>query len=250
MNCYGDMSFVYDKLIEADIDYDLWGSNIIKFCDEFNVSKKSHLDLACGTGNILETLSKHFEKQVGIDISSDMLTICENKLREKNIKAILLCQDIVQLKLKEKYNLITCCLDGFNYITNKDDLQNIFLKLYSILNDNGLLIFDMNSNYKLSNVLGDNIFNYDTDDVVYFWENSFENEIVDMYLTFFIKEGRLYRRFDEHHRERAYKTCEIEDMLFRAGFKIEKELDDYSSEAAKNTTERITFVVRKTPTKL
>lgn len=245
MNCYGNMSFVYDKLIEDDIDYDLWSEIILKFCDEFKVPRKSYLDLACGTGNMLERLSKDFENSCGIDISSEMLSLCENKLREKHIKVKLLCQDMRCLRLNQKYNLITCCLDGLNYITQKDELIKAFTNVYSVLENNGLFIFDMNSYYKLSEVLGDNLFNYDSDDIVYIWENNFENEIANMYLTFFMKEGDMYRRFDEEHKERAYKTEEIKNMLKSSGFSIEKILDNYKDNIVDDKTERVVFVAKK-----
>ena len=100
--------------------------------------------------------------------------------------------------------MITCALDSTNYILDNQDLIKYFSSVKNHLKDDGLFIFDINSYYKLSEVLGNNLYNYDDGEVVYIWENEFKDDIVDMYLTFFVKRGQMYERFDEHHRERAY----------------------------------------------
>ena len=51
-------------------------------------------------------------------------------------------------------------------------------------------------------------------------ENDFENDIVSMYLTFFVKKGNMYERFEENHFERAYSEKFIEKTLKDIGFKI------------------------------
>lgn len=96
-------------------------------------------------------------------------------------------------------------------------------------------------------MLGNNVYNYDDEDVVYIWENVLEDDIVEMYLTFFIKEGDTYRRFDEEHRERAYKDNFISELLKELGFTIIKKLDNYEDENIEigNDTERIVYVLMK-----
>jgi hypothetical protein len=80
---------------------------------------------------------------------------------------------------------------------------------------------------------------------VYIWENVFEDEIVSMYLTFFLKNGEEYKRFDECHTEKAYMEAEVEELLISTGFNIVEKMDNYNDEKVTNKTERITYVVRK-----
>ena len=105
----------------------------------------------------------------------------------------------------------------------------------------------MNSYNKLTNILGNNSFNYDDQDITYVWENYLEDDIVNMYLTFFVKESNnIYRRFDEEHRERAYKNEEIKEIIKNIGFKLVKEFDNYKIDKdIDENTERIVYVLTK-----
>jgi ubiquinone/menaquinone biosynthesis C-methylase UbiE len=245
LGCYNDFAIIYDKLLIGDIDYDEWGNFILSFCDEYGVARNSYLDIACGTGNMTLRLGKAFKETWAVDLSEEMLSIADSKLRSSGLKARVICEDMCNLELKRSFNLITCCLDSTNYLTSDSEIKDYFSAVYNHLCDNGLFVFDINSYYKISEILGSNTFNFDNDDVVYIWENSFENEIVDMYLTFFVKDGGIYRRIDENHRERAYRDEEIDRLLKDAGFKILKKLNNYENKSIKKETERITYVVTR-----
>lgn len=245
MECYKEFAHIYDNLIKGDVDYLKWANVILNLCNEFNVSKKGYLDLACGTGNLTEYIAKNFSDTWAVDLSYDMLTEAENKLRDKGIKGRFVCQDISELQLNKEFDLITCCLDSTNYLIENEDILNYFKGVHKHLKEDGVFIFDINSYYKLSNILGNNTFTYDEEDIYYTWENVFEDNIVDMYLTFFLKEGELYRRFDEHHTERAYTSKELEDFITKAQFKIVKVFDNYEYENISSTSERIVYVLKK-----
>lgn len=245
MDCYKKFAQIYDKLINEDIDYLKWSNFILKLTEDNNINMNNYLDLACGTGNMTEKLAKNFKKIWAIDLSSDMLMEAEEKLRLQNIKANFVCQDISNLNLNRKFDLITCCLDSTNYILYDDDIKNYFSGVYNLLNDNGIFVFDINSYYKLTNILGNNIFNYDDNDVFYVWDNSLNNDIVDMYLTFFVKDGQVYKRFDENHTERAYKDEYIEKLLNNCNLEVLNKYDNYTFKNIDKNSERITYVVRK-----
>lgn len=245
MDCYKKFAEVYDELIHSDIDYEKWAKTILKICDENLVHRKTYLDLACGTGNMTSQIGSNFSSVWGVDLSEEMLSEAETKLRNMGLKAKFICQDICELNLNKRFNLITCCLDSTNYIIEDEDVLEFFNSVHKHLEDDGIFIFDINSYYKLSEILGNNTYNHDSDDLVYIWENTFEEEIVDMYLTFFVKEGDVYRRFDEHHSERAYSEEKIESLLEDAKLSVIKKLDTYESNKICKKTERITYVVKK-----
>ncbi len=245
MDCYKEFAHIYDELINSDIDYKAWASKILCICKEYHIDRSDYLDLACGTGNLTIEIAREFKNIWAVDLSSDMLSEAEKKMRDALIKAKFICQDICELNLNSSFNLITCCLDSSNYILEEENLKKYLLGVYHFLKQDGLFIFDINSYYKLTNVLGNNIYNYDSDDVVYIWENYLENDIVDMNLTFFVKEGQVYKRFDEHHSERAYKEEYIEELLEEIGFKVVKKMDNYEDKVVNESTERICYVVNK-----
>lgn len=245
MECYKEFAHIYDELINSDINYKEWASQILKICDELKVNRKDYLDLACGTGNITGELVSEFNSTWAVDLSYDMLTEAETKLRGNRNNIKFVCQDITELNLNRRFDLITCCLDSTNYILEDSKLKEYFSGVLNHLKDEGIFIFDINSYYKLTEVLGNNVYNYDDENVTYIWQNSLEDDIVDMYLTFFAKQGELYKRFDEQHSERAYKCEEIETILNEIGLKIVVKMNNYEDKDIEDSAERIVYVVKK-----
>ena len=176
-------------------------------------------------------------------MSMEMLTQAEKKVRNNSCKPKFICQDICKLDINNSFDLITCCLDSINYITESGSLKELFLNVKKHLKPGGLFIFDINSYYKIKNILGNNTFTYDSEEVFYVWENSFEDEIVDMYLNFFIKQEEIYHRIDEEHSERAYSTDFILQLLQEVGLQCLELLDGYERKEVSDETERIVFVV-------
>ena len=242
---YGEFAKIYDDLINEDINYDNMVSRIIEICNEHNIECKDYLDVACGTGNVTVRLAKHFKDIYAVDLSEDMLREAFNKLKENRIKGKIICQDMTEIQLNRKFDLITSVLDSTNYITDEDDLEKYFSSVKEHLKDDGIFIFDVNSYYKLSEILGNNIYTYSEEDVFYTWENVFEDDMVSMFLTFFVKQGELYERFEEEHFERAYKEEELESALSNCGLKVINKFDGYSNNKVQANSERIVYVVKK-----
>lgn len=245
MSQYEEFAYIYDELINSDIDYKKWADKILEICEKLNLERNDYLDLACGTGNMTLELSRYFKNTWAVDLSSQMLTKAEEKLRALKIKAKFICQDISKLNLNRKFDLITCCLDSTNYIIEENDLNAYFNSVYNHLKNNGIFIFDINSYYKLINILGNNTFTFDNDNVVYIWDNFTENDIVQMNLIFFIKEDNLYKRFDEEHIEKAYTTNYLDNLLKNIGFKIVEKLNNYENLPIDDECERIVYVLKK-----
>ena len=242
---YKEFANIYDELIYEDIDYDEISEKIISLSNENNIEFEDYLDLACGTGNVGVRVGKYFKNMYAVDLSNDMLNIAFEKFKQNKIKAKVICQDMSELSLNHKFNLITSVLDSTNYITEEEDLFNYFKSVYD-LKDDGLFIFDINSYYKLSEIMGNNIYTYSSEDVFYTWENTFEDNILNMFLTFFVKnENNLYERFEEEHFEKAYQEKDIEDILNEIGFNILGKFCGYSDLKPDNNSERILYVLRK-----
>lgn len=243
---YKEFANIYDELIYEDINYDKVAEKIVKLCNENNINFEDYLDLACGTGNVAVRVAKYFKSIYAVDLSNDMLNIAFDKFKKNRIKAKVICQDMSELSLNRKFNLITSVLDSTNYITEDEDLSNYFSSVYEHLKEDGLFIFDINSYYKLSTVLGSNIYTYSSDEIFYTWENSFEDDILNMFLTFFVKtENDLYEKFEEEHFEKAYSEEYIEEALKKCKFKIVNKFEGYSDKGVKENSERILYIVTK-----
>ena len=165
---YGEFSKIYDELINEDINYTKICNRIIEICKEEELDFNTYLDLACGTGNVTVHLAKKFKESFAVDLSEDMLTEAFAKFQEENIDCQLICQNMSELNLNRKFDLITSVLDASNYILEDKDFIDYLKKVKDHLKDNGIFIFDINSYYKLSKVLGNNIYTYDEEDVFMF----------------------------------------------------------------------------------
>lgn len=242
---YEEFAIIYDKLINEDIDYNKIAKRIFQICEEYNINRKDYLDLACGTGNVAINIADSFEDSCAVDLSEDMLTIAYDKFQQNNINCQFLCQNMSELSLGKKFDLITCVLDSTNYIVEDEDIQNYFKAVSNHLKDDGIFIFDINSYYKITQILGDNIYTYDNDDIFYVWENQLEDDVVNMFLTFFVKDKNGYRRFDEEHTERGYTESQIEELLENANLQVIKKFDGYNDKEVNDLSERILYIVKK-----
>lgn len=240
---YDRFAYIYDELIE-DVDYEKWNGYIKDIFNRFGKSPKHVLEMACGTGNLSFYLAKEGYDLICFDMSDDMLAMAYNKLREfKNVK--LLNQNMIDFNIHRKFDAIVSILDSINYIVDEEELLKTFNNVRNHLNENGIFIFDINSEYKLREIIGNNIFVEDREDVFYTWQNYFdeENSIAEFYLTFFVKKGNGdYTRFDEEHFEKAYSTEKIAETLNMAGFSKVNFYDCFTFEKPHEESQRINFV--------
>ena len=241
---YRDFSYYYDRLT-TDIDYQMWSNYIIEIINRKNLKSKRVLEMACGTGNISINMAKLGFKVTAADFSSDMLSVAYSKALDNDVSIKFLCQDMANMMINEKFGVMLCLCDSINYLTDDNQIISLFNWAYDHIEDDGILIFDINSPYKLRNIIGNNTFTYNEDDIVYIWDNYLNDDTVDFYISFFVKEGELYRRFDEIHTERIYKIDQLTQMLRHAGFSNIEIYDGFTFNSPSIKSERINFIVQK-----
>lgn len=246
MEQYSSLHKIYDTLMQ-NVDYKMWTDYILKLVNENGENPKNILELGCGTGNITLELLKRDYEVVGIDISDDMLEIAREKTYDFGNKIILIQQDLNEIDF-EVYEIDTIIAvnDTFNYIVEKKSLENLFFYLHKRMKKGGQFVFDISSEYKLENILGNNVFGESFDDLVYLWENFYDTEdkILTMDINIFEKENNLYTRDIETHIQRAYTTDEICKLLKKVGFENIKYYSDFESDY-KEKCERVFFVAIK-----
>lgn len=241
---YEEFAEVYDRLMTEDIDYKKWYKFIKDVYNKYDINPQNLLEIACGTGNLTKYLADDNYNIICFDLSEEMLSIAYKKLRKyKNVS--IRHMDMRDFKYNRTFDSIISICDSINYITDLEDLTKVFNNVYNHLQDGGVFIFDINSYHKLANIIGNNTFIYDEDDVFYIWDNIFEDNIANFYLTFFINRDGMYERFDEYHQERAYKKEEIIKLLEGAGFKEISIFDGLSFDLPTEKSSRLNFVAIK-----
>lgn len=147
-------------------------------------------DLASGSGEMAIRLKRNGFKVVGGDVSPEMLEKATEKARKARLDVPFVFSDLNDLHLEKKCDFVTAVCDGFNYVKGKN-LATAFNEIYSALNDGGIFIFDVSSANKLENVLGNNLFYEDDENLTYLWQNTKKGEKIKMDLTFLAGRRRV-----------------------------------------------------------
>lgn len=236
---YNKFAEVYDLLI--DTDYEIFVSYYKEIFRKYNLSPTLIADLGCGTGTMAHIMSREGYDVIGIDASPEMLSVA----KQKHGDILFLNQTLTEFELYGTVDAAYSSLDCINYLTEDGELSKLFALVKNYLNPGGIYIFDISSYYKLSEVLGNNTFVFEDENIFYTWENYFEDNILEMTLTFFKKCGELYERFEEEQVQRAYKAEEICSIAEAAGLSVLGVFDNLTFNNAKNNSERVFFVLRK-----
>lgn len=242
-NEYTALAKFYEDIIYDD-KYKLWMNYIVKLVKE-NTLGKVGLDVACGSGILTRLLKRNGFDVTGVDFSQDMLNVAQEKSYNEKLNIRYLKEDMRSLKTLNKVDFITVINDGINYIEDKYLLKT-FKNFYNSLKKGGTLIFDVSSPYKLKNVLGNNAFGDDGDNLSYLWLNSYNDELksVDISLSIFEKQGDKYVRFNETQIQYAHEVNKLSEILSSVGFNVVKISDALGNEL-NETSDRILFVLKK-----
>ncbi len=243
---YHDFASVYDQL--QDTDYERFVDYYEEIFCKFGLQPELVLDLACGTGNITLPLARRGYDMIGIDFSVDMLNIARQKAIEAGQNILFLNQDMTEFELYGTVDAIVCALDGVNYLTEDGQLRQLFHLVENYLNPGGVIIFDVNTVYKLKHILGENTFVNEENGIYYVWQNFYEDStsICRFVLNVFrLQEDGSYLRFDEIQEERAYTEEEICGSAEKAGLKFLGCFAPFSFQPPSDKEERAFYVFCK-----
>ncbi len=221
MQPYTVLAKFYDKLTYKDCDYTSWSQYLYGVARRHNVRQVA--DIACGTGKMTRLLVQHGLSVIGIDASAEMLSEARN-----NCKALFVQQDMRRLQLTRPQDMAVCVNDGVNYLSG-DELQPFFCRVAQNLNSGAPFVFDVSTPYKLTQVVGNNVFYVDEQDQTLLWSNRLGENSVLMELTLFERTGEtgLYARSDERHIQFIHGEQQICAALDAAGFVLAEHTADY-----------------------
>ena len=239
---YNYFALHYDELTE-NVDYEVRSDYISGFFNKLGISNNaSLLDLACGTGTMSLLFKEKGYNVIGIDLSSEMLSVADNK---SNGKIPFLKAEMQNFSLTEPVDACVCCLDSINHLNSLHDAEMTFECVYNSLKENGIFIFDVNTVYKHQNILADNCFVFDEKNYFLAWDNELiDNHSVRIILDFFVYNGTSYDRYSEEFVETAFETEALSASL-EPYFEVLGIYDDLSSKKPKADSERLYFVCKR-----
>lgn len=247
MEQYTNFAKVYDLFMD-NVPYDKWVEQIKDILYKENIKDGLICDLGCGTGAITERLANLGYDMIGIDNSYDMLDVAMEKKYASGNDILYLCQDMREFELYGTVRAIISRCDSLNYIRELSELKEVFAWVNNYLDPDGLFIFDMNTEYKYQNILGDNTFAEVREQASFIWENTYDidKRINEYDLNLFIKlEGDNYKKFEERHVQKAYTFDEILSAIDSSNMVLEKYMDADTYGDIRENTERILFVARE-----
>ena len=99
---------------------------------------RTHLDVGCGAGDLLDMTSPFVDLGIGVDFSSKMIEVAKKKL-VRNKGVLLSNASIFEFVFNKKVNLVSA--NGFiEYLTIKE-IKDFFLLVYKNLTKNGYFVF-------------------------------------------------------------------------------------------------------------
>jgi len=234
---YDKIAKFYDSVVgRSDEEIEFVRSRINKY----HSSAKSVLEIGCGTGSNLFTLSKKYDV-TGIDISMEMLEIAKKKIP----KGTFHLHDMRNFDLKKKFDVILCLYDTINHLTLFNDWKKVFKSANDHLNKNGLFIFDINSLYKLLCVA-------EISPLVHKFNSNYLIMNVKKISTFTFnwnlkvfekRKGNNFCLYESNIKESAFDLNKITDELLK--FFSLKKAEEETGKRIKADSERIYFFCQK-----
>lgn len=238
---YSALSKVYEYLI-CDCDYRKWSQYLLKRLREFS-EYGSVVDCACGSGYFTRAIKRAGYSVTGVDLSCEMLAEAGRLSSAEGLKIPYIQGDMANLKVFEKVDFITVVNDGINYVS-PEKIPKVFNSFRKALKNGGRLLFDFSSEYKIKNVIGNNLFGEDDENCSYLWFNRQGDGYVDMDIVLFLRNGEYFVKKEESHRQFAHTSDFIRVQLENAGFIVE-EISGHLGEKVADNTERLNFIAKK-----
>lgn len=292
---YSAFAYVYDELMD-NVPYDDWAEYLIGLLKENGVSEGLVCELGCGTGQMTRRLAAAGYDMIGIDLSEEMLDVAREqeygayeaegdfveKESDENVpdaevdfdsepasdstepSILYLQQDMREFELYGTVSAVVSICDSMNYMTSDEDLLSVFRLVNNYLDKDGVFIFDMNTEYKYKELMGDTTIAENREDVSFIWENLYDAEkrLNEYCLTLFAKveaeddeeeneeneeneRVALYEKYEEVHLQRAYPLEEVKRLLAEAGMTFVAAYDVLTHEMPGPECERMYIVAKE-----
>ena len=199
MNSYTFFAKVYDTFMD-DIPYSDWVDRICEYLEEAGYTACKALELGCGTGRFGSLMSTEGYEVTGIDLSKEMVQQAIKRGRHFRLNTSFQVMDMRKLTFKNEFPVVVSVCDSINYLVNTEELYDTFVGVKGAMKDGGIFIFDMKTEAFFKS-LGEEIYSDEKDIGEYYWENYYD-EVTrnnEYYISFYIKKGKLYKKFVEEH---------------------------------------------------
>lgn len=245
MDAYHNLAASYDRLTN-DVDYGAVVDFYWQILEKEKLQPRTAVDLACGTGSVAMLLAQKGLQVTAVDMSEEMLCVAAQKAQELENPPYFVCQPLQKLHLPKGVDLAVCALDSLDYITDPVDCREAIRRIYRVLNPGGCFIFDVNTPEKLRAMDGQ-VFLDEDEDVYCVWRGAFDHaaNICSYGMDLFQRQGNIWLRSFEEHKEYAYSADQLKAYLKAAGFTSVQVYGDRKFSSPEPGEQRIYIKARK-----
>jgi SAM-dependent methyltransferase len=240
---YGAFAYAYDRAL-GERFFRAAKRMLDDVLAQYPTPKRSHLDLACGTGMVVDYFRKRGWRSTGVDASVAMLEMARAR------SSRLVAGDFRALPLRGRFSRVTCLYDSLNHLLDANDLTAAFRSVRALLEHDSLFLFDVNHPEIYPEVWG-------ISDPFVAKGKDYHLEIATTYrsrekigramVTGWAEVGGKRVEIREQHRQRAYSEREITKALADAQLGVVDviDFDPYGeADAVDAQTVKLFFVVR------
>ena len=241
---YEAFAGVYD-IFNEEADYDALHEAVLARLHAGGITDGIVADLGCGTGELTLRLAASGYDMIAVDLSPDMLSALREKADEAEISnLLLLCQDITKLDLYGTVRGVVSTFDTFNHIGPYTQLETAICRAALFLEPGGVFLFDMNTPYKHTEILGNHTFEIEAEDGMCTWKNKYsvENACTEISLCVSDDEGEI---FSEQFVEYSYTQAQIEAVCAKAGLAVQEVCDGETFAPLTPQSQRFLFTAIK-----
>ncbi len=235
VNAYKVYPWILSKRTKKEVRF-------IVSCLRAEGSKKI-LDVACGYGRHTIELSRKGYRVDGLDISKKAVLIARQEAKEKQVNANFYFGDIRKFEFDGKFDAAFNIFASFGYYENERENLKVLKQVFKILKKSGIFILDT--------VNRDSILNKSPQNWWYIKEKNTLVLTEDIYNALKGTISHKFALFDNAgYKEqiitlKLYACDTLCNLLYKAGFKIEKVYGDLDRSTYNKNSPRLIIIARK-----
>lgn len=236
----------YYDWIMAHVDYDGWGRYLARLWKKGDLEPRLILELGAGTCPFARRAVFPAEaKVIYSDLSPYMLARAPALAPDLRAAA-----NALALPFKSGFDLCLMVYDAFNYLMDEADAARCLAEAHRVLRPGGLFLFDVTTEANSKRHFDQAVDFGEMDGCTYFRESSYDPEarVQGNDFVFFV-EGPpgLFRKIKESHQQRIYRIHALQALARDAGFAVEGVFEGFTFRPARESSERVHFLLRKPP---
>jgi len=248
---YTTLAEIYDSVMQ-DVDYETWADYIDEIIMHHHPEARDLLELACGTGTMALSLEElGFFNITATDGAPEMVKAAQKKGDKVNSEVHFQVVDFLDIRLDKKFDVVFMVFDSVNYLHKKEEIEQLFSQVSSVLKNKGIFIFDFttprNSRQAIK-VLNNNSrrvnaftrfhreSTYNAKERIH--TNRFHIEITD------VAGSGKKEMIEETHHQKIYTFEEMSDITEKSEFNLLEAYDGFELKPAHDNSLRITMVLQ------